>query len=101
MSGLPETGQGRAIYGRYGDARLTARRLRLVWFAPAKIFQCSNSASVLDHSAGLVVQNSRSRGRDRQRLPICPSLEQSSSAIVVTEKDGRGGPRHVKRGRPS
>src|SRR5262245_10566151 len=26
MSGLPETGQGRAIYGRYGDARLTAAR---------------------------------------------------------------------------
>src|SRR5262245_33599715 len=24
MSGLPESGQGRAIYGRYGDARLTA-----------------------------------------------------------------------------
>src|SRR5262249_42036143 len=24
MSGLSETGQGRAIYGRYGDARLTA-----------------------------------------------------------------------------
>src|SRR5262249_59252543 len=26
-SGLPETGQGRAIYGRYGDARLAA-----AWF---------------------------------------------------------------------
>jgi hypothetical protein len=24
MSGLPETGQGQAIYGQYGDVRLTA-----------------------------------------------------------------------------
>jgi len=43
MSGLPESGQGRAIYGRYGDARLTAA------VAPGMVLAMTRSlADILD-----------------------------------------------------
>src|SRR5262249_37229736 len=87
MSGLPESGQGRAIYGRYGDARLTA--------ACARDISCGRMTWPLQNSLDDIFAGPGPADppEDDEDLSLLEELERASRVLAVRLRHEPGLPR--------